>query len=127
MKTSFISILMICFFISSISSQTNLNEYKYIIVSKKYDFLKEADQYQLNSLSKFLFNKYGFTALMEGEVYPEDLIRNRCLALKADALKNTGMFKTKLNIELTDCNDRVVYVSDVGESREKARACASSS
>ncbi len=119
MKTSFFSILMICFFVTSVFSQTNLNEYKYIIVSKKYDFLKEVDQYQVNSLSKFLFNKYGFEALMEGEAYPEDLTKNRCLALKADALKEPGMFKTKLAIELKDCNDQVVYTSGLGESREK--------
>lgn len=119
MKTSFLSILFTCFFVSSIFSQTNLNEYKYVIVSKKYDFLKRADQYQLNSLSKFLFNKYGFEALMEGETYPEDLIKNRCLALKADASKGSGMFKTKITVELTDCNDRVVYTTGVGESRQK--------
>lgn len=119
MKTSFLSLLMICFFISSIFSQTNLNQYKYIIVSKKYDFLKEADQYQLNSLSQFLFNKYGFEALMERDTYPQDLIENRCLALKADVLKDPGMFRTRLKVELTDCNDRVVYTSGLGESREK--------
>lgn len=119
MKTSLFSILMLCLVVTSVFSQSNLNEYKYVIVSKKYDFLKEADQYQINSLSKFLLNKYGFEALMEGEIYPEDLIRNRCLALKADALKESGMFKTKLKIELTDCNDRVVYTSALGESREK--------
>ena len=119
MKTSFLSIVFVCFFITSMFSQTNLNEYKYVIVSKKYDFLKRADQYQLNSLSKFLFNKYGFEALMEGEPYPADLIKNRCLALKADVLKGSGMFKTKLTIQLTDCNDRLVYTSGMGESREK--------
>lgn len=119
MKTSFFSVLIISFFVTSVFSQTNLNEYKYVIVSKKYDFLKEADQYQLNSLSKFLFNKYGFEALMEGEKYPADLIKNRCLALKSDAIKDPGMFKTKLTIELIDCNDQVVYTSRIGESREK--------
>lgn len=119
MKTSFLSLVFVCFFITSMFSQTNLNEYKYVIVSKKYDFLKRADQYQLNSLSKFLFNKYGFEALMEGEPYPADLIKNRCLALKADVLKGSGMFKTKLTIQLTDCNDRLVYTSGMGESREK--------
>ncbi len=29
------------------------------------------------------------------------------------------MFKTKLSIELKDCNDQVVYTSEIGESREK--------
>lgn len=119
MKTSFITMIMICLVLTSAFSQSNLNDYKYVIVAKKYDFLKEADQYQLNSLSKFLFGKYGFEALMEGEKYPEDLLKNRCLALKADALKDPGMFKTKLTVQLTDCNDQLVYTTKLGESRKK--------
>ena len=46
-------------FISGAFSQTNLNNYKYVIVPKKYDFLKEEDQFRLNGLTKFLFEKYG--------------------------------------------------------------------
>ena len=119
MKTSFITMMMICLVVTSVFSQSDLNDYKYVIVAKKYDFLKEADQYQLNSLSKFLFNKYGFEALTEGEKYPEDLLKNRCLALNADALKDPGMFKTKLAVQLTDCNDQLVYTTNLGVSREK--------
>ncbi|WP_147678225.1 hypothetical protein [Algibacter pacificus] len=119
MKTKFLTTIFACLFITSAFAQTELNNYKYVIVSKKFDFLKEANQYQLNDLSKFLFNKYGFEAFIEGEDYPEDLMRNRCLALDADLLKAPGMFKTKLTVELTDCNDRVVYTSQVGESRKK--------
>ena len=44
---------------------------------------------------------------------------NRCLALRSEVIKGTGMFKTKLNIELKDCNDQIVYTSEVGQSREK--------
>ncbi|ALJ06152.1 hypothetical protein APS56_13885 [Pseudalgibacter alginicilyticus] len=104
---------------SNVFSQTNLNNYKYVIVAKKFDFLKKTNEYRLNELSQFLFNKYGFEALIEGEEYPSDLLVNRCLGLKADVLKDSGMFKTKLSVELKDCNDRIVYTSEVGESREK--------
>ncbi|MDO7170759.1 hypothetical protein [Mariniflexile sp. AS56] len=119
MKIKYIAILITCFLTASVFSQTNLNAYKYVIVPKKYDFLKEADQYQLNSLTEFLFNKYGFIALMEGSNYPEDVMRNRCLALKSNLVKDTGMFKTKLAVELKNCNDQVIYTSEMGESREK--------
>lgn len=119
MKAKIFPILIACFIATSVFSQTNLNKYKYVIVPDRFDFLKGKDQYQLNSLSQFLFNKYGFETLMEGTVYPEDLIRNRCLALKSDVIKDSGMFKTKLSVELKDCNDQVVYTSHVGESREK--------
>lgn len=119
MKTKLFSILTVCFIVTSVFSQSNLNNYKYIIVPNKFDFLKEKDQYQLNSLAKFLFEKYGFKTLIEGENYPEDLLVNRCLGLKSDVFKESGMFKTKLSIELKDCFDKVVYKSKLGESREK--------
>ena len=56
---------------------------------------------------------------MEGDEYPDDLVRNRCLALKSDATKDSGMFKTKLLLELKNCNDQVVFTTKIGESREK--------
>lgn len=124
MKTKLIFYVLICFFVNSIFSQSNLNNYKYVIVPKKFDFLKEENQYRLNGLAKFLFEKYGFESIMEGEGYPEDMVANRCLALKSDVIKDSGLFKTKLNIVLKDCNDRVVYTSQVGESREKEFAKA---
>ncbi|WP_242131610.1 hypothetical protein [Aestuariivivens marinum] len=124
MKTKLIFYVLICFFVNSIFSQSNLNNYKYVIVPKKFDFLKEENQYRLNGLAKFLFEKYGFESIMEGEGYPEDMVANRCLALKSDVIKDSGLFKTKLNIVLKDCNDRVIYTSQVGESREKEFAKA---
>jgi len=111
--------LVACLIVTSVFSQVNLNDYKYIIVPTKYDFLKESNQYQLNALSKFLFNKYGFETLMEGDEYPDDLVKNRCLALRSNATKESGMFKTKLLITLKSCNDQVVFTSQLGESREK--------
>ncbi len=119
MKTRIFSIIAACFIITSVVSQTNVNNYKYIIVPSKFEFLKQKDQYQLNSLTQFLFNKYGFEAVMEGSDYPNELSRNRCLGLRSNVINDSGMFKTKLTIELKDCNDKVVYTSKAGESREK--------
>lgn len=119
MKAKTLAILFLFFAVTSLFSQTNLNNYKYVIVPTKYDFLKDANQYQLNALTEFLFKKYGFTPLMEGSKYPEDLVLNRCLALKSNLVKDSGMFKTKLAVELKNCDDQVVYTSEMGESREK--------
>lgn len=119
MKTKLFTALIACFIITNVFSQSNLNDYKYVVVPKKFDFLKQENQYLLNSLTKFLFEKYGFTALVEGETYPDDYKQNRCKALKSNVLKGSGMFKTKLTVELKDCNDQVVYTSQLGESRIK--------
>ena len=119
MKTKLFTALIACFIITNVFSQSNLNDYKYVIVPKKFNFLKQENKYLLNSLTKFLFEKYGFTAIVEGETYPDDFKQNRCMALKSDVLKDSGMFKTKLSVELKDCNDQVVYTSQIGESRIK--------
>lgn len=119
MNTKILSLLIVFLMTTSLFSQTSLNNYKYIIVPKKYGFLNQDDQFQLNSLTKFLFNKYGFEALMEGETYPDDLNANRCLALTTDVIKDSGFLKTKIQIELRNCNGLTVYTTQVGESREK--------
>ncbi|WJJ97554.1 hypothetical protein [Algibacter luteus] len=119
MKTPFLSIIVASFITLSAFSQISINNYKYVIVPEKFDFLKTQDEFQLNSLTKFLFNKYGFEAVMEGSEYPADLALNRCLALDADVLNESNLFKTKLKIELKDCNDKLVHETGLGESREK--------
>src|SRR5690606_15829178 len=124
MKAKFFTIIIACLMATSVFSQASLNDYKYIIIPKKYEFLKEADQYQINSLTKFLFNKYGFQAFMEGEEYPEDLNKDRCLALTSDVIKESAFLKTKLQIALKNCNGLTVYTTKIGETREKEFARA---
>ena len=43
--------------ISKSFSQKSLSDYSYVIVSEQFEFQQEKDKYQLNSLTKFLFNK----------------------------------------------------------------------
>ncbi len=99
------------------NAQEKVNDFKYVIVPKTYGFFSEPDKYQLNSLTAFLFKKYGFNAFMEGEPFPEDF--NGCNALRANLVRKPGMFLTKLIVQLRDCNDRVMYTSPEGKSREK--------
>lgn len=110
----------VLFCVMSLSySQTDLNNYKYVIVPNKYDFLKETDKYQLNSLTKFLFEKEGFIVIMQDDNYPNDMSSNRCLALSSNVIEDKGMFKTKLQVVLKDCNNNIVFETKVGETREK--------
>ena len=61
-------ILLVALFISTASfAQKSINNYKYVIVPSKFDFVKGKDKYQTSSLTKFLFNKYGFTAFLDDE------------------------------------------------------------
>lgn len=117
----FSKILSICtvLFSTALSAQEQLNNYKYIVVPNQFDFQKEAGQYRVNGLTKFLLEKQNFTVLLEGDTLPEDAIQNNCLVLKTTAIDDSSMFKTKLKFQFKDCQGKVVYTTEEGESREK--------
>ncbi len=119
MKKSFYLILLLAFSFSTIFAQKSVNSYKYVLVPRQYEFLKSPDKHQLNSLTKFLFDKAGFTTLFTDEVYPQELAANRCLALRVSVDDNSGLFNTKLKINLLDCHNIVVYATKEGRSKEK--------
>ena len=102
-----------------ISSAQNLDEYKYVMVPESFEFAGEVNEYQLNSLLKFLFEKEGFNTLMLSEPRPQDLSANECLGLKTNVKNNSGLFVTKLVIELRDCKGDLILKSKEGRSREK--------
>ena len=104
-------------------SQT-INDYKYIVVPTKYEFLKEENKYNLNTSTKLLLEKYGFVVYMNGQDVPTDIANNRCKSLNADLINDSGLFITKLKLVLKDCKDNVVFETEFGRSREKEYALA---
>jgi hypothetical protein len=96
-----------------------VNNYKFIVVPDRFDFLKQKDEYKTSSLTKFLLKKNGFTVVLNSEQYPKDLIDNPCSGLKALVLDKSSVFKVKVVIELRDCSNRLLYTSEEGVSRLK--------
>ncbi|UAB74422.1 hypothetical protein [Mesoflavibacter sp. SCSIO 43206] len=119
MKFSKILFIFAVLFSTSLSAQNQLNNYKYIVVPNQFKFQKEPGQYRVNGLTKFLLEKQNFTVLLEGDTLPEDAIQNNCLVLKTTAIDDSSMFKTKLKFQFKDCQGKVVYTTEEGESREK--------
>lgn len=116
----YILLLTAFLFIFQLNAQQGLNNYKYIIIPESFDFSQGKDAYQLNSLTKFLFNREGYEAYIISDSLPQDLFNNRCLALYADAEKLPGgLFKTLMQINLKDCYGKVIYSSKVGSSKQK--------
>ncbi|HSI70114.1 MAG TPA: hypothetical protein VK941_07765 [Gillisia sp.] len=97
----------------------HLNSYQYVVIPAEFDFQKGTNQYQLNELLKFLFEKEGFEAFLDNEPLPSELSANACKGLRARVRNESGMFRTKLFIELRDCNNVEVFISREGVSREK--------
>jgi len=116
-----IKLLSVVFLLISFANfaQKSLNDYKYIIVPSQYEFQKKEDSFKINSLTKFLFNKEGFITFLSTDDFPDDLSRNRCLALTAELKKGKGLFATKMNFDLVDCNKKVVFSTAQASSREK--------
>jgi len=103
-------------------AQSPLDSYKYIIVPKRFDFLRKENQYRVNSQTKYLFEKNGFTTLLKGQDYPDDLLANPCLGAEANVIDESNSFTSKVRISLTNCQDEVVYASEQGKSKEKEYA-----
>lgn len=93
-----------------------LDQYQYVRVPERFEFLKEENQYQLNALTAFLFDKFGFISLYK-EQDPEGV--EACEVLNADVFNESGLLRTKLYVTLENCKDEVVFTSEVGVSKEK--------
>src|SRR5258707_11392148 len=81
-------------------SQNAINDYKYVVMPEKFNFLKQSDQYSLNTLTKALLENKGFTVYFDNTELPSEVANNRCRALSADLLEKNGMFTTSLTLLL---------------------------
>lgn len=114
----FFTFLVVLSFTGSLCAQS-VNDYKYVIVPEKYEFLKTNDQYQVNSLTKFLFSKYGFDSYLQNEDKPFSTRVKGCEVLHADVESESNFIQAKLVVVLKDCKGAVVYKTSQGSSKEK--------
>jgi len=99
-------------------AQEQLNDYKYIIVPKKFDGFKKENQHQTSTLVKYLFSEKGFLTAYEDDL-PNELNNNRCLGLSVNLIDDSSMFTTKAGLALEDCQGREVFATKQGKSKEK--------
>lgn len=100
------------------SIQAQLNDYKYIVVPKKFDDFKRENQYLTSTLVKHLFAEKGFNAIYD-DALPDELNNDRCLGLTAQIKDESTMFLTKATIVLLDCQSQEVFLTQQGTSKEK--------
>jgi hypothetical protein len=110
-------VFLVCGFLmlTQLIAQKTVNDYSYVVVPDQYDFTQGRDAFQINSMTNYMFNKYGFNSYMVSEV-PNV---KRCDGLFADVEKGKGFVGTKLSVVLKDCNGAEVYRSPEGKSKEK--------
>jgi len=113
------ALLILVLFTVTVHAQTNINNYKYVVVPEKFSFSKSENQYGLNSLLRDLLEEKGFTAFMSNGQLPQDVAANKCSSLMADVVEKKGIFVTNLTILLKDCQGNIIFKSKEGKSREK--------
>lgn len=103
----------------NLNAQSNSNSESYLIVPMRFEFSAENDQYRVNTLTRHLFKSSGFQVYFDTQELPESVFENRCRALYADVLNSSGVFKTKLLLQVKDCRDNVIASSSIGTSKDK--------
>ncbi len=100
-------------------AQNTINDYKYVLVPEKFSFLKENDQYHLNSLTKSILEEKGFTVYFDNAELPREVAGSKCDALNVEVQQRKSMFVTNLTVLLKDCQGNILFQSKEGKSREK--------
>jgi hypothetical protein len=113
------AVILMLFLSGLMSAQTSINQYQYVIVPSQFNFLKEKEEYRLNTLTKMLLEKYGFKAFLNSEELPAEILDSNCNKLYADVLSSGNFIQTKLQVVLKDCKNKIVYQSAIGISKEK--------
>ena len=114
--TRFIGLIFLVFItFQSFAQTSDLNQYSYVIVPDQFEFQKRADQYQLNSMAKFYFEKNGFNAFLAIDTPNAD----RCDGLYADVEELKTIFGTKLQVVLRDCKKNEIYRGPEAKSKYK--------
>ncbi len=118
MKFRFLLIVVSIIGINLSYAQYSISDYKYIVLEKQFHFQTEPNQYDLNRMAKFQFEKLGFIVVAEGQRLPDDLKSNYCLALISE-ITAKGLLRTKAKISLKNCHGETVYISGEGVTKEK--------
>ncbi len=116
MKNIVLSIFLVVSFVNEIQAQ--LNDYKYIVVPKKFDGFNRENQYKTSTRVKHLFTQKGFNTVYDDNL-PEDLKANGCLGLLVNLDNKSSMFTTKATLVLKNCSNEVVFSSVQGKSKKK--------
>jgi hypothetical protein len=110
-------LLLLVALISTYGFSQSINNYKYVIIPLKYEFMRSDNQYRLATLTKFNLNKAGFEAYYENE--QPAVITERCDLMYFEVIKEKSFLTTKLHAIFKDCYGKVIYESETGMSKEK--------
>jgi len=90
-----------------------------IIISSKFDFQKEKNEYNINNMFKAILTSNNYEVYFDDAVLPMEIAQNRCNALTGVLIDNSNIFLTKMKLQLKDCQNKIVFESAEVKSKEK--------
>ena len=111
-------LVFLLFFSGGLFAQS-LNDYQYVLVPVRFAFMKQDNEHRLNTITKFNLEKMGFQAFYNDKNLPKEIASNSCSVLKVEVEKSGSFIWTNLTIVFKDCQNNIVYQSEVGKSKEK--------
>lgn len=109
--------------LSLFGQDAELNRYKYAIVPSTFSFLKQPDQFNINTYTKMHMESLGFQAYLDRDILPNDEAAQSCNRVYVDVSELGGFLVTKLRVQIRDCRNKILFESE-GRSKEKAFAVA---
>ncbi len=113
------SIVFLTLLLSGIMMSQSLNAYKNALVESKFKFQKSPNQYNLNILTKLYFQKIGMQSFLDSDILPTEVANENCNKIYVSAEESNNLFTTKIKIIIKDCQNKILFTSDEGMSREK--------
>lgn len=94
-------------------------DYKYVLVPEEFIISKTPNEYGLNTATKQQLRSYGLEAYLKNETLPFNLKDNLCEVLNLSVEEESSLLKIKIKLILSDCEGKLIFVSQLGESKEK--------
>lgn len=109
------SILALVFL--SITSFAQQN--KAIIISNKYEFQKEKNTYNINTMLKAILVSNSYQVFFDDEELPVEIAQNKCNALTGVLIDNSNLLVRKIKFQIRDCQNNLLFETAEVKTREK--------
>lgn len=100
-------------------SITSFAQKQAILISNKYEFQKEKNSYNINTMLKAILTSNNFQVYFDDEVLPIEIAQNRCNALTGILVDKSNVFLTKLKFQIKDCQNNILFETAEVKSKEK--------
>lgn len=100
-----------------------LNPYKYVVVPTHFEDYKKSNQYQTSTVIKYLFSQENIPVVYDTQ-QPKELRVEPCLGAYVRLFDTSGMFMTRVKLELVDCEGNLILETEEGNSKSKDYAQA---